>query len=219
MAHPPQADQAAADGTALGRFHRAFMPVEDIANMLAAFAIVALMLLGVTQIFLRIFTDTAVAGYIDLVELSMASMAFLGAAYCQRLGSHIRMEMLVGKLKGRPLWLIEALGAALALFIIGVLIYYSFGHFLRSYTLGDTTMDAEYPVWPSKLLVPIAFSIWWIRLALQFLGSMRMVLNPDAIPVAVVVAKHVSEQAKDEIEEIMGEVVLDDPASDAGDRT
>ena len=122
MAHPPQADQAAADGTALGRFHRAFMPVEDIANMLAAFAIVALMLLGVTQIFLRIFTDTAVAGYIDLVELSMASMAFLGAAYCQRLGSHIRMEMLVGKLKGRPLWLIEALGAALALFIIGVLL-------------------------------------------------------------------------------------------------
>ena len=219
MAHPTEADQAAADGTPLGRVHSAMMPVEDMANLLAAFAIVALMFLGVTQIVLRIFTDTAVSGYIDLVELSMASMAFLGAAYCQRLGSHIRMEMLVGKLKGRSLWLIEALGAALALFIIGVLIWYSFGHFLRSYTLGDTTMDAEYPVWPSKLLVPIAFSIWWIRLALQFVGSMRMAINPRAAPVAVVIAKHVSEQAKDEIEEIMGDVDLADPGSEVGDRT
>ncbi|MDB4213765.1 TRAP transporter small permease [Octadecabacter sp.] len=219
MAHPTEADQTAADGTVLGRVHRAMMPVEDMANLLAAFAIVALMFLGVTQIVLRIFTDTAVSGYIDLVELSMASMAFLGAAYCQRLGSHIRMEMLVGKLRGRPLWLVEALGAALAMLIIGVLIWYSFGHFLRSYTLGDTTMDAEYPVWPSKLLVPIAFSIWWIRIALQFVGSMRMALNPEAVPVAVVIAKHVSEQAKDEIEEIMGDVDLADPGSEVGNRT
>jgi TRAP-type C4-dicarboxylate transport system permease small subunit len=185
--------------------HRAFMPVEDLANLIAAFAILMLMVLGVLQIVLRTVFNTPISGYIDLVELSMASMAFLGAAYCQRLGSHIRMELLVGRLNGRALWLLEALGAALAMFIIGVLVYYSYGHFLRSFTLGDTTMDAEYPVWPSKLLVPIAFSIWWIRLALQFTGSIRMAIYPDATPVAVVVAKHVAEQAQDEIIEVMGE--------------
>jgi TRAP-type C4-dicarboxylate transport system permease small subunit len=200
MAHQPDAD-----GTLLGRMHRAFMPVEDLANLIAAFAIVMLMVLGVLQIVLRTVFNTPISGYIDLVELSMASMAFLGAAYCQRLGSHIRMELLVGRLNGRALWLLEALGAALAMFIIGVLVYYSYGHFLRSFTLGDTTMDAEYPVWPSKLLVPIAFSIWWIRLALQFTGSIRMAIYPDATPVAVVVAKHVAEQAQDEIIEVMGE--------------
>ena len=200
MAHQPDAD-----GTLLGRMHRAFMPVEDLANLIAAFAIVMLMVLGVLQIVLRTVFNTPISGYIDLVELSMASMAFLGAAYCQRLGSHIRMELLVGRLNGRALWLLEALGAALAMFIIGVLVYYSYGHFLRSFTLGDTTMDAEYPVWPSKLLVPIAFSIWWIRLALQFTRSIRMAIYPDATPVAVVVAKHVAEQAQDEIIEVMGE--------------
>ena len=213
------AHQTDADGTPLGRMHRAFMPVEDIANLFAAFAIVALMVLGVLQIVLRTVFNTPISGYIDLVELSMASMAFLGAAYCQRLGSHIRMELLVGKLKGRSLWALEALGAALAMFIIGVLIYYSFGHFLRSYTLGDTTMDAEFPVWPSKLLVPIAFSIWWIRLALQFAGSVRMALNPDATPVAVVIAKDAAEHAQDEIHEVMGDAAdLPDPGSDLGGR-
>jgi TRAP-type C4-dicarboxylate transport system permease small subunit len=201
------AHHTSADGTVLGRLHRAFIPIEDLANLLAACAIIMLMVLGVLQIVLRTMFNAPISGYIDLVELSMASMAFLGAAYCQRLGSHIRMELLVGRLKGRPLWALEALGTALALFIIGVLVYYSFGHFLRSYTLGDTTMDAEFPFWPSKLLVPIAFSIWFVRLGLQLAGSLRLFLDPLKDPVAVVTAKDVATQAQDEIHEVMGDDV------------
>lgn len=196
-----------AGGSLLDRLHRGFMPIEDAANLLAAAAIMVLMMLGVLQIVMRTVFNNPINGYIDLVELSMASMAFLGAAYTQRLGSHIRMEMLIGRLSGRSLWALEALGTALAMFIIGVLIYYSFGHFLRSYTLGDTTIDAEYQVWPSKLLVPIAFSIWWVRLALQFAGALRLAIYPDAKPIAVIEVKDVAEQAQDEIHEVMGDDV------------
>ncbi|AKS45345.1 TRAP-type mannitol/chloroaromatic compound transport system, small permease component [Octadecabacter temperatus] len=198
----------------LARLNKVLMPIEDLANLLAAFAIMALMFLGVLQIVMRTVFNTPITGYIDLVELSMASMAFLGAAYTQRLGSHIRMELLVGKLSGRALWALEAFGAAVAMFIIGVLIYYSYGHFLRAYTLGDTTIDAEYVTWPSKLLVPIAFSIWWCRLALQCVGALRLVINPTADPIGVVIAKDVAEQAKDEIHEVMGDDAdLTDPGA------
>ncbi|MEP2533240.1 TRAP transporter small permease [Shimia sp.] len=194
-----------AEHSLLARLHRGFMPIEDFANLAAAAAIMLLMVLGVLQIVLRTVFNTPITGYIDLVELSMASMAFLGAAYTQRLGAHIRMELLVGRLSGRALWAIEAVGAALAMFIIAVLIYHSFGHFLRAYTLGDTTIDAEFQTWPSKLLVPIAFTIWWVRLALQFVGALRLAIFPDATPIAVVVAKDVAEQAQDEIHEVMGD--------------
>ena len=97
-------------GTPLGALDRALTPVENLANLVAAFAIFALMCLGVAQIVLRSLFNAPITGYIDLVELSMALMAFLGAAYCQRLGAHIRMEMLIGRLHGRALWLAEALG-------------------------------------------------------------------------------------------------------------
>jgi len=197
--------QHQAHGGLLGRLNNRLIPVEDLANLAAAAAIMALMILGVLQILLRTVFGTPIDGYIDLVELSMASMAFLGAAYTQRVGSHIRMELLMGRLSGRALWAVEAFGAAVAMFIIGVLIYYSYGHFMRAYTLGDTTIDAEYVTWPSKLLVPIAFSIWWCRLALQFIGAIRLVVDPARTPVAVVVMKDVAEHAKDEIHEVMGD--------------
>ncbi|MCG3268097.1 TRAP transporter small permease subunit [Yoonia sp. I 8.24] len=200
-------DDTSADRSLLARLHRGFIPIEDLANLLAAFAIMALMILGVLQIVLRTVFNTPIGGYIDLVELSMASMAFLGAAYTQRIGSHVRMELVVGSLRGRALWLLEAFGAAVAMFIIGVLIYYSYGHFMRAYTLGDTTIDAEYVTWPSKLLVPIAFSIWWIRLALQFIGAVRLFIYPHATPIGVVITKDAAEQAQDEIHEVMGDDV------------
>lgn len=191
---------------------RLLQPFENIANLLAAFAILALMCLGVAQIVLRSIFNAPITGYIDLVELSMASMAFLGAAYCQRLGAHIRMELLIGRLQGRALWVAESFGLIVAMFIIGVLIWHGWGHFLRSYTLGDTTIDAEYPVWPSKLLVPVAFALWWLRLAVQLIGSLRLVRNPAASPVGVVLMKDVADQAQDEIHEIMGEDENDEGA-------
>lgn len=188
----------------VGKLDQSIQPIENIANLLAAIAILLLMFLGTAQIILRTVFNSPIAGYIDLVELSMAGMAFLGAAYCQRLGSHIRMELLVGRLRGRWLWTSEIVGTLVAMFIIGVLIYYSSGHFLRSYELGDSTIDAEYPVWPSKLLVPIAFTLWFIRLSIQLVGSFRLWLNPNLPPAGVAVMHDVAEVAQEEIQETFG---------------
>ncbi len=199
--------------TRLSVADRFLMPFEDFANLCAALAIFLLMILGVLQIGMRSIFNAPITGYIDLVELSMASMAFLGAAYCQRVGAHIRMELLVGRLHGRALWVAEIFGTLVALFIVGVLIWYSAGHFVRSFTLGDTTIDAEFPVWPSKLLVPVAFSLWFLRLSVQLWGAVRMFLNPALAPEAVVISKAVAEQAQDEIHEVMG------ASAGEGDRT
>jgi TRAP-type C4-dicarboxylate transport system permease small subunit len=137
---------------------------EDAANFIAASFIFILMVLGCLQIVMRTLFNNPMTGYIDLVELSMAGMAFLGAAYTQRMGAHVRMELLVGMLKGRTYWLAEIVATGLAMFIVGVLILYGWDHFIRAYELGDTTIDAKLPIWPSKLLVPIAFSFWLLRL-------------------------------------------------------
>ena len=199
----------------LARSDRVMRPIEDGINMLAAVAIFALMILGSAQIILRSVFNSPIAGYIDLVELSMASMAFLGAAYCQRLGAHIRMEILIGRFRGRALWGFEVFGTAVALFIIAVLIWYGWGHFLRAYQLGDSTIDAEYPVWPSKLLVPIAFAVWWVRLFIQMCGSVRLFINPRLAPVGVVVMQTAAEHAREEIHEAFGDEA---DGSDTGGR-
>lgn len=201
------------DGQRLGTFDRWLQPIENGLNLVAALSIFALMLLGVAQIALRKFFNAPIVGYIDLVELSMATFAFLGAAYCQRLGDHIRMEILVGMLKGRALWIAELIATIAALVMVTVLVWFGWDHFLRSYLIGDTTIDAEYPVWPSKLLVPIAFAVWWLRLLLQLFGFFRLSRSPQAEPVAVPLMMDAAAHAREEIREALGEDALNNPGA------
>ena len=189
----------------IDRLDKLVRPIDSAFNMVAALAIFALMILGVFQIGLRTIFNAPIVGYIDLVELSMATMAFMGAAFCQRVGAHIRMEILIGNFHGRGLWLAEAFGTLIAMFVIAVLIVYGWDHFIRAYQIGDSTIDAEFAVWPSKLLVPIAFSLWFLRLAIQLAGFIRLVAFPDAVPIGVVVMKDVAEQAREEIHGTLGE--------------
>ena len=189
-------------------FDRWLIPVENLFNLIAGLFIFGLMILGIFQVIGRQVFNIPVAGYIDWVEVSMAVFAFMGAAYCQRTGTHVRMELFLTKVRLRTRWSMEIMGTIGAMIIISVLIIYGYDHTMRAFTIGDSTIDAELPMWPSKAVVPIAFSLLWLRLFVQLLGFMRLFRNPEAKPVAVPVVESVEEQAVHEIEDALvdGEV-------------
>ncbi|WP_340109591.1 TRAP transporter small permease [Pikeienuella sp. HZG-20] len=190
-------DEAGAD-SALGRFSRLVGRFEDGLNVLAA-ATIFLIMIGTTVGIASRLAGWPIPGFLDVSEQAIAVFAFLGAAYAQRLGAHIRMELGVGALRGRLRWLTEALASALALLLVLVLIRYSWDFFLNAYLIGDSTVDYEIPTWPAKLLVPIAFTIWALRLAIEVAGFLRLAIWPGAAPVAVPITPTVAEQAQHEI--------------------
>jgi TRAP-type C4-dicarboxylate transport system permease small subunit len=115
----------------------------------------------------------------------MAFLAFLGIAYTKRLGGHIRMDMLVGHLHGRTLWVVELISSTLMLLVTLVLIYGSYLHFWRAFSIGDSSLDINLPTWPAKLVVPVALTVLALRLLLQIWGYARAVREGSETPVAV----------------------------------
>jgi len=179
------AQQPVAAGGALARLDRWYSNIEDVLNGIGGAVIFATMLFVCAEVFARTALNASIFGFLDVIELSMAAFAFLGAAYCQRLGGHIRMDLAVGQLRGRWLWGAEALATLVALVVFALLIKGTFDHFLRAWNIGDTTIDAEIRTWPSKLLAPIGLSFLWLRLLLNLVGYLRLVRDPDAVPIAV----------------------------------
>ena len=183
-----------------------YFQIEKFLNLLAGIVIMGLMFLGVLQVLGRKVFNFPVRGYVDLVEFAMVVFAFLAISYCQRLGGHVRMEIIIGKFKGRTLWFIECIGILIAMYIIAVLMYYSYMHFLRAwdcsfaFCIGDSSMDIELPIWPSKLLVPFAFAMLLLRFSIQLIGYFRLFLYPDAEPIAIPLIETVDEQAQHEID-------------------
>ena len=115
----------------------------------------------------------------------MAFFAFLGLGYCQREGGHIRMDIFVGSLRGRALWTFEFMSIFIMFVMSLLLAYGSYLHFLRAWTIGDTSVDIELPTWPAKLIVPVALTLLSIRLLLQLWAYARAIKEGGDNPIGV----------------------------------
>lgn len=166
---------------------RAATGAENIFAILGGVVIFGMMLLGTAQVIARWVFHSPIRGFVDVVELSVALFAFLGLAYCQRVGGHIRMDLLLRQLPPRPMWLLETLGLVVGLFVIGSMLASTYDQFLRSWTLGGSTMDLRLPTWPSQLAISLSLGLLWVRLWIQAIGFARMVIwpysNPGDLPI------------------------------------
>lgn len=187
-------------GRVVWRLDRSLMPVEYALTLIGGVMVFILMIIGMIQIIMRNVFNAPIFGYIDMVEFAMIGFALFGISYVQRAGGHVRMELLIGRLRGRAMWFAEMVGVLIGMFIIAILIPYSYDHFFRAWDLGDSTIDIELVVWPGKLAVPILLGVLWLRFAIQLIAYWRLFLNPALEPVGAPHIKSVEEQAAEEIE-------------------
>jgi len=184
----------------LGAADEGFFKLEGALNLIAALVILGVMFIGVFQVFGRKLINLPFPGYVDIIEFMMGVFAFLSIAYTQRLGGHVRMEIIIKRFRGRSLWIVEFFGTLTVIGIVAILAWFGYEHFLRAWTIGDSTIDIEIPLWPSKLLVPIAFAVLLVRLFIQLLGFLRLSVDPDAEPIGIPRIETVDEQAQHEID-------------------
>ena len=207
-------------GGALPVIDRTFARIEDAVTLIAAISIFALMFFVVGEVVGRRVFNRPIPGAIDWIEVYMAIFAFLPAAYAQRLGVHVRMEMVVAKMRGRLLWSVECFAVCIGVVYCLIIIDKSWEHFLRAFIDGDSTIDVQLETWPGKFVVPFALTLLCIRLMIQVWGYGRLAVDPGRVPVAVPVILDAAQHARAEIEEVMGrrDGGPEDPAGDGGSR-
>ena len=198
------------DSSLLSKLDRALLPVERVCAIMSGLAIFSLMFLAVYSVARRKFFASPMMGYVDYIEAAMPIIAIMGVSYVQRDGTHIRMDMLVGNLRGRALWLFELISVVLMLVLIICLTWGAWDHFDRSFDCArplcsrDSSIDVGIPIWPSKLVVPIAFGVLVLRLLIQTAGYGRALVLGLEAPVAVPLNLSVAEQARIEAEALEG---------------
>lgn len=212
------------DSSTLSRLDRALRPLERFMAFLSGLAAFSLMFLAaysvtgrqldrtfLAPVFDRLgFMDGPMPGYVDYIEALMPLIAIMGVSYVQREGGHIRMDILIGSLKGRLLWLFELISVLLILVLMIALVWGAWSHFDRSFDCArplcsrDSSIDIGLPIWPSKLIVPVAFFVLCLRLVLQAIGFARAFWLNLERPVAVPLILSVEEQARLEAASVEG---------------
>ncbi|MEM5520005.1 TRAP transporter small permease [Sulfitobacter sp. AS59] len=198
------------DGSLLSRLDKGLLRLETAFALASGIAVFMLMVLAVWSVGGRKFFATPLAGYVDWIEFAMPLIAIMGISYTQRNGGHVRMDILIGQLKGRALWAAEFFSVVLIFILMLALIWGSWAHFQRSFDFAaplwsrDSSIDIGIPIWPAKLIVPLAFGVLALRLLLQIWGYGRAFVLGLERPVAVPLVQSAAEQAMAEAEHLDG---------------
>jgi len=185
----------------LSSIDRRLFALESLLALVSGYAIFMLMVLAVISVSGRQFFNQPLPGYVDWIEQAMPLIAFMGIAYTQREGGHIRMDMLVGQLHGRVLWLFECLTSLAILCLMLLIIWGSWAHFERSFDFAapmwsrDSSIDIGIPLWPAKLIAPLAFAVLAFRLGIQIWSFAIAFIKDTEHPVAVPLIQDAATQA------------------------
>ncbi|AHD09856.1 TRAP transporter small permease subunit [Phaeobacter gallaeciensis] len=198
------------DGSLISRWDRQLLRLERVMALISGLAVFSLMVLAVVSVGGRNAFNAPLPGYVDWIEQVMPLIAFMGISFVQRDGSHIRMDLVISSLRGRALWLFELISVLLILALMLALLWGSWSHFLRSFDFAaplwsrDSSIDIGLPIWPAKLLAPVAFAVLCLRLLLQVWGYGRALILGLARPAAVPLVQSAAEQAAAEAEHLGG---------------
>ncbi|WP_170608228.1 TRAP transporter small permease [Ruegeria arenilitoris] len=195
------------DGSLISRLDKKLLKLERFLALLSGIAVFGLMALAVVSVSGRNALNAPLPGYVDWIEQAMPLIAFLGISFVQRDGGHIRMDIVISRLHGRSLWLFETISVVLILLLMLALVWGSWSHFERSFDFSapfwsrDSSIDIGIPLWPAKLLAPIAFSVLCLRLILQIWGYGKALVLGLEHPVAVPLIQDTAAQAAAEAEQ------------------
>lgn len=172
-------------GLALVAADRLLRPIEFATVVIAGAVIFLVMWIGVAEIFSRKLFNFPLYGQLDIVELTMSSYALLPISYCWRAAGHIRVEIAINLLAGRCRWFMELVTTVLALVLVTAIWPGVLHFFDNAYDIGDSTINTQWPTWPSKFVPIVGFSILWVRLMIESIAYARLVLDPTVTPVAI----------------------------------
>jgi TRAP-type C4-dicarboxylate transport system permease small subunit len=144
----------------------------DVLMVFAGIAVLLMMTHVTADVASRALLGRSLPGTIVIVsDYYMVACAFLPLAYTERLGHHITMDALSGRLTPRAARFQVACGHIVTLIVFGLLTYSAWLTALKKYKLGAFDMESgvRLYIWPSYWLLPIGCGVLCLFVTMRFI--------------------------------------------------
>ena len=151
--------------------------VEEWSNLAGTWLIVFLMVLIISDVAYRTLAGKSILGAYNLAELIMVGIVFLSLAYAQKQRGHVRMEVVVDRLREKAQQLTEIAAFFLSLAICALIFYQSILEALLAVDINLITSGiVQWPAWPFKIVVAFGFFLFCIRIGIQLTQQIRLLV-------------------------------------------
>jgi TRAP-type C4-dicarboxylate transport system permease small subunit len=157
--------------------------VERGLGLLAAGLVLVLMVLTTADVTLRYGLNSPVPGSWELSQLLLVGIVFLGLAHTQAVGRHVRVELFLRAAGAAARRRLDLLGLIVGFVVFALIFWVGLRDTWNAWAIGDYTLGSiTFPVWPSKLMVPVGSLLLCLRLLVQIVRCLRGQAASDPDP-------------------------------------
>ncbi len=137
-----------------------------LSQIIGGTILIVMMVLVSADVLGRYIFNAPLQGTNELVEFLMVGLFYFTVSHAQALRTHIRVEFLLVYLSPRLRTKLDIFCHSLGLLVFALIAWQSWRAALQAWKLGETTFGLIlFPLFPSKILVPIGSFLFCLRLA------------------------------------------------------
>lgn len=151
--------------------------ISEIFGVVAVSVLVCMMMLTVTDVFLRYFFNSPIMASKETTEYMMVVVGFLGLAWCALKGMHIKVNLIVGRFSEKAQAIIDIVNHIIVIGLCVIFASQAFTESLIVKELGRGSDITDIPNYPFYLVVFFGYLLLLIVMVPILIRSIKKVLN------------------------------------------
>lgn len=143
----------------------------ELALMVGAAVIAFFVMLFVSaEVLMRYALDSPIPGHLELSELLMPIIVFLGLSYTQATHGHVGMDLVLDSLPPRPARYATMATLLISVCVCSIFAWFSSKSAYQLWLFDDVTMSPPYfKTWPAGAAIALGYALISLRLYIQLL--------------------------------------------------
>ena len=146
-------------------------------GIIAICVLVVMMLFTVLNVIMRAFFNDPIPGDVELIEVGMVCVGFLGLAWCALRGMHVRVDLVVSFLPKRLQHIVDIFGHLLGLVISFLLGWQSIWEGVGNKAMHNLSSTLGFPIYPFYWVVSVGYGVLCLSILVLLAKSIAELLK------------------------------------------
>ena len=156
---------------------KAVFPVSRFLLLIGQFSLVVMVLLTVTDVFLRYVFNRPILGSYELTEFMMAILVFSSIGYTMAVKRHVVVDLVFTILSQRARDILECITSLIAFILFSIVTWRNVLQAGTAWARNDVTAELFIPISPFILFVAIGIAVLSLVLFVQFIQSLAKAIK------------------------------------------
>jgi TRAP-type C4-dicarboxylate transport system permease small subunit len=173
--------------TGKGLFRRSIDKVSTVLAFIAVVCIAFVLVAVIADVTSRTFFGQSIGGVVEMAEVMMVIIVFLGLGYAERRGAHVSMTLLVRKLPSRAAAIVNAIAFVVVVAVLGWMMWVTGDRAIASVVAGEYRFGlVRVAVWPARIAIAVGLAVYLLEVFLGMFDNFRTVYGKRSKPIPAV---------------------------------